>query len=165
MLYKLIVNITSYFKMKYFFKCYQSWLFVNRDSKLLSYKSSVIKLFERAGIKDCYLPYVRNMGYGQLASYSASVMQAFPSPFEDFASVTYSLFQDAIGIYRSRIFETFSPIYWINLIIFLPKNLFNYLGVKSESIIIKILQCIWWFITPVLLLFREKIINHLIPFF
>lgn len=150
--------------MKYFFKRYESWLFNNRDIELLSYKTSIIKLFEKAGIEDCYLPHVAPMGYGKLASYNASVMNSFPNALEDFAMATCKLFQDAIGVYRTRIFETFSPIYWIDLVIFLPKTLFTYLGLNGESVIIKLFQCIWWIVTPLLLIFRDKFIEYLMQF-
>ncbi len=40
--------------------------------------------------------------------------------------------------------ETFNPLYWIEAVINLPKQLLNYLGLPSESIVIKIAQLMWW---------------------
>lgn len=148
--------------MKYFYEKYQSWLFKDREINLLTYKSNIISLFKQANISDSYIPTVTPMGYGQLASFKASVMQNFPSAREDFALIISRMFNEAIGIYRTRIFETFSPIYWINCLIFLPKKSFGYLGLSQESIIIKVLQCFWWISTPIIIAFRTKITDYVL---
>lgn len=59
-------------------------------------------------------------------------------------------FHEAIGVYKSRLLETFSPIYWIEFAINLPKKILEYLGIAPESIVIKIFQLIYWIVGAVL---------------
>ncbi|WP_207706239.1 hypothetical protein [Clostridium sp. HBUAS56017] len=165
-MYKLVINIIAFIKVKYFYKRYTLWLFQDRDMSLVTYRRAIITLFKNADIKDAYIPTTSKIGYGRIASFNASIMNSFPSAYEDFAVNITRMFHEAIGVYRSRIFETFSPIYWINSLIFLPKRFLTYLGLNAESVIVKLLQCIWWFIAPIALILRTQIVDyimHLLP--
>jgi len=68
-------------------------------------------------------------------------------------------FDDAIGIYLSRIKESPNPLYWLDLVICLPKNALCYLGAKPETVIIKILQIVWWIAVFTVTLFKPEIVQ------
>jgi hypothetical protein len=95
------------------------------------------------------------------ASFNASVFQNFPSKSADHAMTAMRDFQDAMGIYRRRIFESFNPLYWINLVLFLPKNILGYVGFKTETALIKIFQLIWWLAGIVFAIFKDDIFKYL----
>lgn len=132
-----------------------------KDTNLSTYKRSIVNLFKRAGVKDSYIPTVNAVGYGQIASFNASIFANFPNLFKDHVSITLNMFDEAIGVYRSRIFETFNPFFWVECIIFLPKNILQYLGIDSEKVIVKIFQVIWWFAAPISIIFRDSIISFI----
>ncbi len=54
------------------------------------------------------------------------------------------MFEEAIGEYKSRCLEVFSPLYWINTVIYLPQKILQYIGLPSETWIGRILNAIWW---------------------
>lgn len=84
------------------------------------------------------------LGYVYVRTGGASIFQNFPNAREDYAHSVVRMFHQATGVYRSRMIETFNPLYWIEAVINLPKQLLNYLGLPSESIVIKIAQLMWW---------------------
>ena len=86
------------------------------------------------------------MGYGKLASFKASIAENFPSRLADFASVTQETLLQIQGIFKKRCWETFNPLYWLNLLIYLPQNLLQYLGFCGKNIFTKLLQLLWWII-------------------
>lgn len=156
--YKFISNIIYYFKILHFRQLYYDYL--NRKSNNISiYKRTIINLFKKAGIKDAFIPMAQPMGYGQIANFKSSIFTNFPNLLQPHVSGTLSMFDEAIGIYKSRIFEAFSPLYWIDCIIFLPRNIFQYIGFDSEKMFIKIFQIIWWIFAPVGVIFRTSLLN------
>ena len=76
---------------------------------------------------------------------------------EDIVRITLGMFHRAIGVYRSRMIETINPLYWIETIIFLPRQILNYLGVTPESVIIKIAQLIYWLAAFVFGIYRFEV--------
>ena len=68
---------------------------------------------------------------------------------------------EAKGNYWSKFINSFNPFYWLRIIIFIPKYLFSYLGIKEKSFLIKIFQLIYWLIavicTFVITIFPEEI--------
>ena len=59
------------------------------------------------------------------------------------------MFAESKGAYKSKILETFNPLYWIELIIWLPKQFTLFLGLNKELKAVKtiniLLQTIYWF--------------------
>jgi hypothetical protein len=142
---KLLINLSKYIQCKRYRSWYLRWL-VNRKGELsfVEHRSQVIKLFKDAGISDSCLPTAEFVGYGQIATGDASVFHNFPHNRRDMVVATVRMFDEAVGVYRSRTLEVFNPFYWIEFIINLPKHILSYLGVSSESVVIKILQLIYW---------------------
>ncbi|CDX02168.1 Hypothetical protein DPCES_2281 [Desulfitobacterium hafniense] len=143
-LLKSLMNLVKYLQCKRYSNQYLTWAVGGDDPSILQTKSQVIKLINSAGIEDVKIPWVQPMGYGKLSSFSAGVLLNYPSKQADMARITYYLFENAIGVYKSRIFEGFNPLFWVELFIFLPKNTLSYLGVSSEGLAVKLSQLIWW---------------------
>lgn len=164
LLYKCSYNYFQYLKAKRFHEMYHDYLH-SLDSNFSTYISSIKKLFENAGVDDVFFPESRPIGYGAIASFKASVIQNIDKVRPDLIEYADTLFLKAIGVYRERIFETFSPFYWVQTIIFLPTSIFSYLGAQANSFFVKLFQVIWWFFTPIAIIYRDKLTMHIIEFF
>lgn len=112
--------------------------------KLTEGRSEVIQLFKEAGVEDALRPHVEPVGYGQIQTAQVSVMDNFPNSRKDFVQITVSKFHQAIGTFKSRMWEALNPLYWIESVIMLPKTALTYVGVKPEHFSVKILQLIYW---------------------
>lgn len=120
------------------------------DSELVQrakmHKNTILKYIKYAGIKDKYVPLVQDLGFNQISRGQASVFQNLLSTRQEIASFTMNFIIEAKGNYLSNFINSFNPFYWLRIILYLPKYTFEYLGVKSESVIIKIFQLLYWLI-------------------
>lgn len=163
-LYKLISSIIDFANIKRYQKMYLRYLNNADTSKIFENKSFVIELFKKAGIKDSFIPVSQPVGYGQVANINASVFTMFPSNRNIFIPTIMRNFSEAIGVYKRRMMECFSLLYWIKCVIFLPQKILIYLNVSANSIFIKMAQLIYWLLGIILTLFSDDIANYLKSF-
>lgn len=160
LVYKFLLNLSSFLRIKHYEKEFLNYL-ANKESKIEEHRLQTIDLFKKAGIKDTLTPITQPSGYGNIASFNASVFQNFPSNMQVIAVPAMSMFRNAIGIYKSRMMECLSPLYWISLIVFLPRNILLYIGLDSESTAFKLwnvsLSFLWWLFCTIISLFQPEI--------
>lgn len=127
----------------------------------MSHKTQIINYIKNAGVKDKYIPVAQPVGYGHIATSSVSVLENLSINRQDIVSVAMDCLLEAKGNYWSRFINSFNPFYWLRIVIFIPKYLFSYLGLKEESVFIKIFQLIYWliavFCTFLITVFPEEI--------
>ena len=158
--YKIASNSYCYCKIKWL-KCrHEDWIRGKCDS-FPTYKAETITLFERAGVKNFTIPTTQTVGYGYLSSFDADIFTNFPSANYDIYNGVLRMFNEAEGVFRHRIFETFNPLYWIDIVLFAPKKLLLYLSIKEDNILFKICNVlftlIWWIICTVFVFFQPEI--------
>ena len=115
----------------------------------LSHKTQVLNYIKYAGVKDKHIPVVQPIGYGHVASSMVSVFSNLMNQREDIALNVTDCLLEAKGNYWLRFVNSFNPFFWLRLIIFIPKYLLSYLGLKEESIVIKISQVVYWLLAVV----------------
>jgi hypothetical protein len=158
-LYRIINNLVNFLSVKTFLSSYFEWL-SSQNWELVQKKNQIIKLWEDAGLSDMSAPRTEPMGLGQIVNYNKSVFHSFPSNEQDMASATVSLFHQALGVYKSRLVNTFNPLYWIESILFAPRKIIKSFGSKNK-ILINIAQFFYWLTATifsiVLALYAEEI--------
>jgi len=143
--YKFINNLVKYNRCIYFKDQYVNFvLTATGGEKLLQSKNEVTELINGANVSNYTIPWTQPAGFGLINTMQPSVLGQFPSRIESFATTMTKMFIEAIGVYEGRMRETFSPNYWIQCVIFLPKKLLVYVGLPPENVIIKIMQMFWW---------------------
>lgn len=130
---------------------YQHVIFLTRiKNKLLKgkvvskYEIRLRRLFSKAGITETTLFYTNFNAYGK-----------------DIIGCTVKSIQE----YLHRAFQAFNPLYWIEIIIFLPKHIISYFGGQANSIFCKIIMLIYWLVTGYTTLFRAEIRDYILEFF
>lgn len=58
--------------------------------------------------------------------------------------------------------ECISPLYWVQLVVFLPVKLCGYLGISETKAIPKLLQAVYWLLAPLLLIFRSQLYEFIV---
>ena len=169
-LYKFVNNFVKYRQCKQLYDKYITWLVKDNKMVLSEHKTQVIKLFKDAGIEDAPIPFAQPVGYGNIVTGNASSFDNFPSRREDVAHNTVDMFDQSIGVYRMRMWETINPLYWIDAIIYLPRTVLSYLGVSSDNIGAKLLQVMYWaggvaliWYRPDLKKFVEELVKQVFP--
>ncbi len=151
----LLVVLKAIYNLYYFLiakRYYREYIKYTKGSKswyVKEHRQQIITLFKKAGLEDTNQPDAEPMGYGLVSTGSFSVYRNLALLREDIVIIINGQFHEAIGVYKQRIFEAFNPIYWVEQLIFLPRDIFSYLGIKSTNIIVKSTQLIWFLIGAV----------------
>lgn len=120
----------------------------NADLKIKAktHKNEIVNYIKNSGIKDKHIPYAQDVGFGQICRGSISIFENILNSSQDISQTTADMLFEAKGNYWSRFKNSFNPLYWLKIIIFIPKYLFAYLGIPANNILIKILQLIYWIV-------------------
>lgn len=119
------------------------------------------KLFADAGLDKHTIHVMERIGYGHAVSFNAVIVDNLDNQRADMVSSVLELFDQLVGTYRMRMLESLSPAYWIDVAIFLPRYIVKYLGGKESGIGAKILQLIYWVLTPLFVAFRTDIYQYI----
>src|SRR5688572_454058 len=103
---RLILNLSRYIRAKLYYNEYMSWLTVKRTSKLLEKRAQVIALLKDADVNDSYIGFAEPLGLMRVQTGNASVFDNFPNAREDMASIMNTMLLQAIGTFRSRVWQT-----------------------------------------------------------
>jgi len=165
LIYKFAVNLIQRNQVISIKNSYIEWIRKEYKGRPLSQHIPKIKrLVNNAGIKEQYLPTAQPLGYLQIATITVNVLDGFPSLYQDKATITMRLLEQAIGVYQTRMFEGFTPKFWIDLIVFLPRNIIKYLGLNPDTVAVKLLQVFWWVLSPIAIIFRDNIYDFVSVF-
>lgn len=143
LIFNFTYNLYYFFLAKYYYSRYVKHI-EDGDWFIRENRQNIEKLFRQAGIEDSLIPDTEPAGYGFVRTGSFSVFMNMANLRSDVVQIINGDFREAIAVYRNRAVNTFNPFSWVEFIIFLPKHLFSYLGVSSDSIFIKIMQLIYW---------------------
>lgn len=163
--YKLISNFILFKKTNKILDLYLCYIH-NDDAPLdfVQIKTELKYVVEKSNITNRLIPISRAIGNGQICNYSVDLIEAFPNKDRCFVVNTTFMLEEAIGCFKFRMKQAVNPFYWFELVIFAPKNLMKYLGIKDfNSVSIKILNLIftfiWWMFCVLVTYFKSDILN------
>lgn len=163
-LYKLLSNISYLIRISFYNHRYNEFL-KKQDYNFSVYTASVVPLFKQAGIREYTIPYVLPAGDGFVSTGHALIFENISNTREDVVQGMLSCFSVAKGTFKHRILEAMSPLYWINCILFLPRKIYEYIGIDAGKISCKLLQLIYWILTPLLIALRADLYQYIAKFF
>lgn len=158
LLFNFLLNFYRLSRVSKIKTLYTSWLMDGEDDEFLEHTQELISLFKKANLSDAEIASTIPTGYMQLASASVSVFRNMISRDSRIVYSIFNMFPQAIGVYKHRIFNSFNPLSWIEFVVFFPRHIASYLNLKTESVITKLFQLIWWLVTPLAIIFREKLL-------
>lgn len=154
--YRLVTNVSALIRINYYDRKYTMYL-NNPEKNYKENTAAVVQLFKKSGIPDLQIPFVRPMGYGQIYQGHTSFFDNIDNRRDDVVANMLKCFFEAKGTFKHRIFENFSPLFWIEQALYLPRTILEYLGVNGSNLIVKIFQLLYWIATPLLIVFRDRI--------
>jgi len=165
---KFVLNLHDWLRIRTLSKYHMEWLSDKRDNLHL-YKQEIINLFKKAHVKNVYTPVSQPTGFGQISNMNADVFTMFPSKLQIIAYPAISMFFEAEGVFKKNMFNSLNPIFWIEFILFLPKELLTYLGINPETTAFKLcnvlLTFFWWLCGTAFALFKPQLQQFIIKLF
>ncbi len=150
---KLVINLWNFVQCKRHLCEYTRYI-ENPTWRFVEHRPQIVQLMKGAGITDKFVSDTKHIGYGLIQPYRLSVLDCMDMERDDIFGLMTRNFHEAIGVYRSRMWETVNPLYWVEWIIYLPREVVGYFGVPEESFGVRVAQVIWWFISAVIVLLR-----------
>lgn len=147
-LFKILSNTVYYFRTRELRNMFNAWINGTFKGDYLTYRSEVIALFKRAKIKDQWYKIGRPVDYNTAVTNHVSLFQNFPDKEPTLAAAADFMFAEAVGYFRKGIFDSLNPLYWIDLIVFCPKYVLEYIGADMDKSTSKalyvVLNFLWW---------------------
>lgn len=161
-LFRFMLNSSYLLKTYYYRYKYIMYIGTNQGYLLNQYVEPVKSLIKSAGLSDSVIPYTEPIGYNNVVQGMASPIENLSNNREDIVHANLSLFDKAIGAFKKRVFECFSPLYWITAILFAPRNLLLYLGLDSDKVGFKlcniVFTLIWWVLGTSFVFYKDKLL-------
>lgn len=161
LVYRIVFCVSGYIRTVYYEKKYKAYLAGDGEVFTL-YAASVQKLFKQAEIPAPLLPLCEPVGYGKIRTANVSVFENMANKRQDTVYHMANSFIRAKGYFRMCLLECISPLYWVQLVVFLPGKMLGYVGISSDKMISKFLQIAYWLLTPLFLCFRTQIYDFII---
>jgi len=156
---KIVYDISYFFMCKYYFYRYIKWIKNNKGN--IPSKSMIIELFKKTNVPNSTIPILEDVGYGRLMQTTGNLFDNIFSKRNDIVSMVYQNFTECKAILKTNIILNFSPVYWINFIIFLPNKILYYLGINEKSILNKIFLVIYWILVFIFGIYKTQLKNVL----
>ncbi len=155
-LYRVLSNGLGILRVRYYKRKYEEFLAKPNDSFFI-HEESVKRIFNQAQISDVWIPDCQPVGFGMIQTRNARVFSNMGVTRLDVVCAMRQCFLKAEGAFHANLVESFSPLYWVRSLIFLPSKMCEYLGGKSDQLVVKIFQLIYWVLTPLILIWRDNL--------
>lgn len=141
---RLFYYFYYYIKAKKVLDRYENYLENQNDWYISDNRQMIVDMLKKAGIINAQFPYVEYVGFQQVCNSTLSLFNNIATLREDIVRVVHRDLREAKTVFRSRLLATFNPVFYLEIVIYLPKLILEYLGVKKESVVIKLVQTLWW---------------------
>ena len=141
---RVLYNLLNFLEIKKYESKYLHYLNHHNEWYITENRQKIVGLFKKAGVGDSYVGHVKPVGFNHIQTANISVFDNLPALTKDIAQIVGAKFVEAKGTFKNRVLESFNPIFWIENIVFLPRNLLVYLGLDAEKVFVKVAQILWW---------------------
>lgn len=159
--YRICFCLSGYIRVSYYENKYKQYI-TGKGDEFASHTAPIKKLLKQAGISDSTITAVDFLGYGHFQTAQASVVENLSVKRGDVIADALNMLAKAKGTFLMNLRECFSPLYWVQLVLFLPVKLCEYLGVSGDKLVPKLLQLLYWISAPLLLIFRSQLYEFVV---
>jgi len=131
----------------------------NNNYDFAQSKPRIIELFKLADLNDFTVLHIEHLSYSQGLRTNISGFSNITAYREDIVSNIKLKFEEAIGIFRHRMHQSYSPFYWLEFIFKLPTKIFSYIDVSLPNPLLNVIQIIYWICMITFGLIKSNILN------
>lgn len=132
---------------------------------LTSNLTEIKRKVEAAGVKNPVRSYMAAAGYGFAAQQSMTALDNILFHNQEILSSASHTLSLAAGSYKTRAFQSLNPLYWLEVIFFLPRQIVSASGIdvssKVADITLKTVQIIYWVAVVVTFVLRPDVFKVL----
>ena len=163
LIYRALSNWSKLLKIKKLHELYKA-----DKTKFVEESQIALSLFKEAGLKDSGVHVTTKsrlvlrtalQDIPQYQQQNISVFDNLTFNHQDIIPAVNGLFLKAKGIFRHRLKEGISPLFWIQYILQLPSHLLKYLGLGEGNFLMKFIQILYWGLGMIKVLYDLKLIS------
>lgn len=164
-LYRTLSTGLNYHSIKTEADKFENWL-NDKEERIKAPNGEKMRfLLGKAGITESQIPYVRILGPRSYRNDVVDALKSYPTQDRQILKQLIPLIYLGIDTLQYKFRQNFNPMFWVDFVIFLPKHIISYLGLNTDNVFAKLLNIIYWLITPILVIFRDRLWDFLINFF
>ena len=134
MLLRALLNGYRFVQCRRYLREYRQYLAdATVERGWLEVTHQVLKLFKDAGLEDTSRPYLEPVGYLHVVQAELPVFKNLHNTRQDIVDTVVVMFHQATGVYRSRVLETFCPLYWLQLVVNLRRHALAHLVFRPRA--------------------------------
>lgn len=158
-IYRFISNYYYLIRIEFLYKVFLSVFDKSIEIKgnVTEYQHELVDLLKRAEIKDRHLPISVPIGYGYVSNTSRSIFDNLFVNDSEMSPMVNQFFNQAKGVYKLRMKQSFNPFFWIDSIVFLPKTIGNYFGFEPNGAFSKIITIFYWILSFFVFVYSNQI--------
>lgn len=166
LVYRTVLNYSRLRKINSLWKVYET-----DHNKFIEESEIALSLFKEAGLKDGGIQVttesdlVIRTPMADIPQYQQRTISLFDNLSYNHQSIrpaVIGLFMKSKGVFRFRLKESMSPLFWIQFVLTLPTQFLRYLGLNEGNILIKLFQIVYWVIGIIKILSDLNLLN--LPF-
>jgi hypothetical protein len=130
-----------------------------KDNSFIEKKNSAISLLKEAGLKNFSFPYI---SYPTPYHFQKNDLDGFENlqyGEADFVGTVQLKFQEAIGVFKSKMNQSYNPYFWLEFMLKLPEKTLLYLSPTVNESFIKVIQVFYWLVSILIGLNAVKLID------
>lgn len=162
--YRILFCLSGYIRAAYYERKYKKYI-SGKGEEFAIYTAPIRKLLKQAGIPDSTVTAVDSLGHGQFQAVQVSVVENLTVKRGDVIADALNMLSKIKGTFLMNLRECFSPLYWVQLVLFFPIKLCEYLGISGDKLVPKLIQILYWISAPLLLLFRTQLYEFIVQLF
>ncbi|MBP6235767.1 MAG: hypothetical protein KA536_06485 [Saprospiraceae bacterium] len=130
-----------------------------QDNSFIEKKNSAISLLKDCGIKNFSYPNITFLTPNHFQQNHLDGFENLHYGEEKFVGTVNLKFQEAIGIFKARMKQSYNPFYWLEFILKLPEKTMIYLSPSVNESFVKVIQIFYWLVSILFGLNTAKIID------
>lgn len=122
--------------------------------------SEIKKRVKQAGVDNPTKTFMEPAGYGHVAPQLMSVLDNLLFQNKEVLGKAHHTMQLAAGYYKVEAIKSINPLFWLEVLIFLPKQLISAAGLevtsKAAEITLKVVQIVYWTLIVLAILLQPE---------
>lgn len=156
-IYKLFTNLYNLKRISFLHKQFLDFIGGQPNPIILESTTEVVDLFIKAKIKDRSLPFVEPLGLGFATERKLNFFENIYVLDMNISPTINQFFIEAKGYFKHQYKKALNPLYWTEVIIFLPQHFLTFIGIDKKIISSKIITVFYWIMTIILFIFEDEV--------
>lgn len=127
------------------------------STEILEYTHEIRVLFSIAKIQDRSISFMEPIGLGYGRERKINFLENMFVLNSEITPAVNQFFIEAKGYFKYHMLQSINPLYWIDVVVFLPKYFIRFLNMDENRKYARFLTVAYWLLTFIIFIYEEEI--------